>query len=162
MGVCGCGKSTVGELFVAGEGADFLDGDSLHPQGNIDKMAAGIPLSDEDREPWLRQIGARFAAASSDPLVIACSALKRSYRDLIRSAAPAVRFVHLHGTEELLQSRMAARPGHFMPPALLQSQLQTLQPLEADESGLVLDIVHAPQVLAEMASDWVHGRGTKA
>ena len=157
MGVSGCGKSTVGALLAAQESAGFLDGDSLHPQTNIDKMAAGIPLDDADREPWLREIGARFAAAGEQPLVIACSALKRSYRDLIRSAAPDVRFIHLHGTQELLQSRMTARPGHFMPPALLRSQLQTLQGLGPAESGVVLDIARSPEELAAQAGHWLHG-----
>lgn len=153
MGVSGCGKSTVGALLAAQENAVFLDGDSLHPQANIDKMAAGIPLDDDDRGPWLREIGARFAAADT-PLVIACSALKRSYRDLIRAAAPDVRFVHLHGSEELLMSRMAVRPGHFMPASLLRSQLQTLEPLEDDEPGVVLDIADPPETLAAQARRW--------
>lgn len=139
MGVAGCGKSTVGAALAEHFGADFLDGDSLHPQSNIDKMASGTPLNDEDRAPWLAEIGRRFPASDS-ALVIACSALKRSYRDIIRSADPSVVFVHLHGTRELLNARMNARPGHFMPASLLDSQLSTLEPLQADEAGLELDI----------------------
>ncbi|MGO4146880.1 gluconokinase, GntK/IdnK-type [Paenarthrobacter sp. YAF11_1] len=139
MGVAGCGKSTVGAALAERLGAGFLDGDSLHPQANIDKMAAGTPLNDDDRAPWLAEIGRRFPASNS-ALVIACSALKRSYRDIIRSADPSVVFVHLHGTRELLNARMSARPGHFMPASLLDSQLATLQPLEDDEAGIVVDI----------------------
>lgn len=140
MGVAGCGKSTIGAALAERLGAEFLDGDSLHPpQTNIDKMASGTPLNDDDRAPWLAEIGRRFPASNS-ALVIACSALKRSYRDIIRSADPSVVFVHLHGTRELLNARMTARPGHFMPPSLLESQLTTLEPLQDDEAGIVVDI----------------------
>ena len=139
MGVAGCGKSTIGAALAQRLGAEFLDGDSLHPPANIDKMAAGTPLNDDDRAPWLAEIGRRFPASNS-ALVIACSALKRSYRDIIRSADPSVVFVHLHGTRELLNARMTARPGHFMPASLLDSQLDTLEPLEDDEAGIVVDI----------------------
>lgn len=157
MGVSGCGKSTVGALLAASLGAEFLDGDSLHPPSNVEKMAAGIPLDDADRQPWLEEIGRRFAAASDMPLVIACSALKRSYRDLIGAGAADARFVHLHGTAELLAARMAARPGHFMPTSLLTSQLQTLEPLQADEAGVVLDIAETPIELAVQAGRWLAG-----
>ncbi|MDR6687445.1 beta-N-acetylhexosaminidase [Arthrobacter sp. 1088] len=139
MGVAGCGKSTVGAALAERLGAEFLDGDSLHPQSNIDKMASGTPLNDDDRAPWLAGIGRRFTASNS-ALVIACSALKRSYRDIIRSGDPSVVFVHLYGTRELLNERMNARPGHFMPASLLDSQLATLEPLQDDEAGIVLDI----------------------
>lgn len=139
MGVAGCGKSTVGAALAERLGAEFLDGDSLHPQANIGKMAAGTPLNDDDRAPWLAEIGRRFTA-SNVALVIACSALKRSYRDIIRSADRSVAFVHLHGTRELLTERMNSRPGHFMPASLLDSQLATLEPLQDDETGAVVDI----------------------
>jgi carbohydrate kinase (thermoresistant glucokinase family) len=139
MGVAGCGKSTVGAALAERLGAGFLDGDSLHPQANIDKMAAGTPLNDDDRAPWLAEIGRRFPASESS-LVIACSALKRSYRDIIRDADPSVVFVHLQGTRELLDARMKSRPGHFMPPSLLDSQLATLEILQNDEAGVVVDI----------------------
>lgn len=157
MGVSGCGKSTVGGLLARDLGARFLDGDSLHPHANVQKMAAGIPLDDDDREPWLQEIGMRFAAAGQESLVIACSALKRSYRDIIRSADPAVRFVHLHGSEEVLASRMAVRPGHFMPLSLLQSQLKTLELLGEAEAGVMLDIVNSPAELALEAQQWLEG-----
>lgn len=139
MGVTSCGKSTVGAAIAGRIGAEFVDGDSLHPQSNIDKMASGSPLNDGDRAPWLAEIGRRFSASDSG-LVIACSALKRAYRDIIRSGDPSVLFVHLHGTRELLASRMAARPGHFMPLSLLDSQLETLEELQADEAAVVVDI----------------------
>lgn len=155
MGVSGCGKSTVGALLAGALHTDFLDGDSLHPAANIDKMAAGIPLEDTDRRPWLEEIGRRFAASGDRPLVIACSSLKRSYRDIIRAGAPDARFVHLHGTAELLAARMTARPAHFMPPSLLESQLQTLEPLQADEAGIVLDIADPPLELAAKAERWL-------
>ncbi len=155
MGVSGCGKSTVGAHLAHALDAAFLDGDSLHPLANVEKMAAGIPLDDSDRQPWLEEIGRRFASAGDRPLVIACSALKRSYRDLIRAGAPDARFIHLHGNAELLGARMAARPGHFMPPSLLASQLQTLEPLQTDEAGIVLDIAETPVKLAMHAARWL-------
>lgn len=155
MGVAGCGKSTLGALLAGSIGAPFLDGDSLHPQRNIDKMAAGVPLSDEDRRPWLEEIGRLFAAAGPSSLVIACSALKEHYRRIIRGSSPDVLFVHLHGTEKLLASRMAVRPGHFMPVSLLRSQLQTLEPLTSDEIGVVLDVRNAPEELAQQTLTWL-------
>lgn len=157
MGVSGCGKTTVGQLLAARLGGEFLDGDALHPEANIAKMSAGTPLDDADREPWLREIGDRLGAAGAEgaTLVIGCSALKRSYRDLIRStAAPAV-FVHLHGSRMVLDGRMQARPGHFMPASLLDSQLATLQPLESDEAGRVFDIVETPTAIADASADWL-------
>jgi len=138
MGVAGCGKSTVGALLAADLRSGFLDADSLHPEANVAKMTAGIPLDDTDRAPWLAAVAAAFVGGES--LVVACSALKRAYRDLIRTGAPDVVFVHLVGTPALLAERIGARPGHFMPPALLDSQLATLEPLEGDEAGVVLDI----------------------
>ncbi|NQD87925.1 glycosyl hydrolase [Paenarthrobacter sp. CM16] len=156
MGVAGCGKSTVGAALAERIGAGFLDGDSLHPQANIDKMASGTPLNDDDRAPWLAEIGRRFPASNS-ALVIACSALKRSYRDIIRSADPTVVFVHLHGTRELLNARMTARPGHFMPASLLDSQLATLEPLEDDEAGIVVDIAQSVEEIVKEALAGLNG-----
>jgi len=149
MGVAGCGKSTVGALLAAALDAPFLDADSLHPAENVAKMAAGTPLDDADRAPWLAAVAARFAGDHS--LVIACSALRVAYRDLIRAGAPDVVFVHLHGTPELLAARIGARPGHFMPPAMLASQLATLEPLLAAESGFVLDVASGPRELVDAA-----------
>ncbi|UXM92208.1 gluconokinase [Paenarthrobacter sp. JL.01a] len=146
MGVAGCGKSTVGAALAERLGAEFLDGDALHPQSNIDKMAAGTPLNDGDRAPWLAEIGRRFPASDAS-LVIACSALKRAYRDIIRSGDPSVVFVHLHGPREVLNERMNSRPGHFMPATLLDSQLATLEPLQEDEAGTAADITSPVEVI---------------
>ena len=149
MGVSGCGKTTIGDLVARELGVQFLDGDSLHPVENVAKMAAGTPLTDADRWPWLAAVGSELAAAKGG-LVLACSALRRSYRDAIRAQAPDTVFLHLHGSKEILRARTEGRSGHFMPPALLESQLATLEALEADEAGVVVDIA-APveQVVAE-------------
>ena len=150
MGVSGCGKTTIGDLVARELGVPFLDGDSLHPVENVAKMAAGTPLTDEDRWPWLTTVGTELANAGNGGLVLACSALRRSYRHAIRQQAPDTIFLHLHGTKEVLSQRLEGRSGHFMPPALLESQLATLEPLAADEAGVVVDIA-APvqQVVAE-------------
>lgn len=140
MGVSGCGKTTIGDLVARGLGVPFLDADSLHPVENVAKMASGTPLTDEDRWPWLATVGLELAAAGSGGLVLACSALRRSYRDAIRAKAPDTVFLHLHGSKEVLGSRIEGRSGHFMPATLLASQLATLEPLEADEAGVVVDI----------------------
>ncbi|WP_396134269.1 gluconokinase, GntK/IdnK-type [Arthrobacter oryzae] len=140
MGVSGCGKTTIGDLVARELGVPFLDGDALHPVENVAKMAAGTPLTDEDRWPWLATVGSELANAGNGGLVLACSALRRSYRDAIREQAPDTVFLHLHGSKEVLTARTEGRSGHFMPPALLESQLATLEPLAADEAGIVVDI----------------------
>lgn len=140
MGVSGCGKTTIGDLVARELGVPFLDGDSLHPVENVAKMAAGTPLTDEDRWPWLATVGSELAAAGDGGLVLACSALRRSYRDAIRAQAPDTIFLHLNGSREVLKARTEGRTGHFMPPALLDSQLATLEPLQEDERGVVVDI----------------------
>ncbi len=147
MGVSGSGKSTIGAALAERLGLPFVDGDALHPMTNVERMAAGIPLTDEDRWPWLRKVGRRLAEGD---VVVACSALKRSYREAIMSEAPTARFIHLTGSHELLDERMQHRPGHFMPASLLESQLAALEPLAADEpgvavenSGPVMDVVEA-------------------
>lgn len=137
MGVSGCGKSTVGQLLAQKLSARFIDGDDLHPESNKAKMAAGNPLNDDDRWPWLALVGQALAEGQT---VVACSALKRVYRERILSAAPQTKFVHLSGSREVLEQRLGARSGHFMPASLLDSQLATLEPLAADEPGLVVDI----------------------
>ena len=139
MGVSGCGKSTVGLHVAQACGARFVDGDDLHPVTNIDKMSQGVPLDDADRMPWLARIG-DVLAAETGPMVIACSALKTAYRDLIRAKAGPVNFVHLQGALDVLERRMQARAGHFMPPELLNSQLAELELLGVDEDGIVIDI----------------------
>jgi len=140
MGVSAAGKSTVGTALALTLGVPFVDADDLHSDANRAKMAAGIPLTDDDRWPWLDAVGARLRDERDSGLVVACSALRRAYRDRIREAAPGVVFVHLTGTPELLAARAGARTDHFMPPALLESQLATLEPLEDDEAGLVADV----------------------
>jgi len=139
MGVSGCGKTTIGALVAHELGLPFTDGDSLHPVENIAKMAAGTPLNDDDRRPWLETVG-RELAGSVGGLVVACSALKRTYRDSIRAQAPDAVFLHLDGSREVLGARLEGRSGHFMPAALLDSQLATLEPLGADEASVVIDI----------------------
>lgn len=139
MGVSGAGKSTVGLALADLLAVRFVDADSLHPAANVAKMAAGTPLTDADRWPWLDLVGQALADAADTGLVVACSALKRSYRDAIRAAAPGVRFVHLVVPRGVLGDRVANRPGHFMPATLVDSQLETLEPLAADEAGVVVD-----------------------
>ena len=147
MGVSGCGKSTVGRLLAAALGARYVEGDELHPPQNVARMAAGIPLTDADRHGWLQELGRRLGGADVGPqgIVVSCSALKRSYRDVLRAAAPGLRLVHLHGPRELLQQRLAGRSGHYMPASLLQSQLDTLEPPGEDERAITLDIATPPE-----------------
>ena len=145
MGVSGCGKSLMGAGFAQAQGLRFVDGDDLHPAANIAKMRRGAPLTDADRAPWLAQVGAVLA---SDGTVVACSALKRAYRDQIRQAAGgAVTFLYLRGSPAVLLARMQARPGHFMPPALLDSQLATLEEPSSDEAFIVADIDQSPEAI---------------
>ncbi|WP_257318359.1 gluconokinase [Shinella pollutisoli] len=140
MGVAGCGKSAVGAALAARLGAAYLDGDDLHPPANIEKMRRGEPLSDDDRRPWLTLVGERLAKPHGI-LILGCSALKRRYRDHIRKTAGApVVFVHLSGTRDLIAARMAARAGHFMPPSLIDSQFDALEPPAADENAMTVDI----------------------
>lgn len=151
MGVSGSGKSTVGELLARRLAVPFVDADDLHPEANIRKMASGQPLDDDDRWPWLALVGQELSA--SDGMVVACSALKRSYRDAIRAHAPATQFVHLTGSRALLKSRLSGREGHFMPASLLDSQLDTLEPLGADEPGLTIDVdASAAELVAAIAA----------
>lgn len=137
MGVSGSGKSTVGIALATRLGVPFVDGDDLHPPANVAKMASGTPLEDADRWPWLALVGAALAEAPAG-LVVACSALKRSYRDAIRAVAHDVRFVYLRVDRDELEQRMAHRPGHFMPVALLDSQLATLEEPADDENAIVV------------------------
>lgn len=139
MGISGSGKSTVGRALADRLSVPFADADDLHPPSNIAKMSAGHPLDDADRWPWLAVVG-QWVAGHPDGCVMSCSALKRAYRDRIRAAAPASWFLHLDGAPETIAARQAARPDHFMPPELVASQLATLEPLAADESGLVVDV----------------------
>jgi gluconokinase len=164
MGVSGCGKSEVGSRLAARLGVDHFEGDNDHPAANIAKMAAGIPLDDNDRQGWLLLLQARIrnAAAAGRGLVLSCSALKRRYRDLLRAGDPDLVFVHLHGDRELIASRMRARPGHFMPVKLLDSQFADLEPLGADERGIQLDIKAAPDELVEQAVRYFSSQNQEA
>jgi gluconokinase len=146
MGVCGCGKSTVGTGLAQALGVSYIEGDKFHPAENVEKMSAGVPLTDDDRAGWLNALADQIRNASDHGvgLVVSCSALKRRYRDLLRQADPALRFAHLHGPRDLIAARLAARTDHYMPPALLDSQLRDLEPLQADEAGLLLDIGQPP------------------
>ena len=151
MGVCGCGKTTAGAALAARLGVPFLEGDAYHPAANVEKMSAGIALDDGDRSGWLATLKSEIAAAKArgEGLVLACSALKRRYRDLLREADPDLRFVHLDGAPALIAQRMLARTAHFMPTSLLDSQLRDLEPLDPDERGLRVDIVKGPADLAQ-------------
>lgn len=155
MGVAGCGKSSVAEEMLTRLGPGWLlaEGDDFHPLANIDKMSSGTPLTDEDRWPWLDLIAEWTAAKdlAGHSTIVTCSALRRVYRDRLRVTPGRTVFVHLHGSEELLASRLGSRAGHFMPPTLLPSQLATLEPLEPDEDGVVIDIAADLATIADQA-----------
>jgi gluconokinase len=150
MGVAGCGKSTVAEGLAERLGWPMVEGDDLHSAENKAKMSAGTPLTDADRMPWLRAIRDWIDQAPGH-VIVTCSALRRSYRDLLRTANGRVRFVHLTGTRAVLGSRIGARTGHFMPPSMLISQLETLEPLDPDEDGVVVDIDASAEEIVDRA-----------
>jgi gluconokinase len=154
MGVSGCGKTSVAEGLAAALGAAFIEGDSLHPAANVEKMSRGIPLSDADRWPWLDTIGGAMAAALGEGrgVVVSCSALKRVYRDRLRQAAGgSLAFVFLKGSRDLLMVRMAARRNHFMPVSLLDSQLATLEDPSGEEGVVTVDIDRSIESIVEVA-----------
>ncbi len=153
MGVSGSGKSTIGAALATELGVPFIDGDSLHPAANVAKMSAGVALTDSDRWPWLAAVGRRLHDARESGLVVACSALRRSYRDAIASQAPGAFFLLLDGPRDVLLRYLGRRRGHFMPVSLLDSQLATLEPLEPDESGTTVDIDAPIPVVLERALD---------
>lgn len=151
MGVSGTGKTTVAKGLAEQMDAVFAEGDDFHPPANVAKMSAGTPLTDDDRWPWLRDLATwtREQAEQARSTVVTCSALRRVYRDVLRTGAADTFFVHLDAPEQVLLERMAARQ-HYMPATLLRSQLNTLEPLAADENGTTLDSTRAPvAVVAE-------------
>lgn len=152
MGVAGCGKSTVAEAIHERLRYVYAEGDDFHPQANIDKMSAGIPLTDEDRWPWLKVINTWMVAreALDENTVVSSSALKRSYREVLAQNVPTF-FVHLTGSQELIQQRLNERKGHFMPPALLPSQFAILEPLQPDENGVEVSIEGSVEEMVERA-----------
>ena len=151
MGVAGSGKSSVMDALVARLGWPALEGDALHPPANVAKMAAGVPLTDADRAPWLAAIGDWISKreAERQSSLLTCSALRRSYRDVLRRGHPSVWFVHLAAPRDVLEARIRGRSGHFMPASMLDSQLATLAPLEADEPGTTIHATAPPDVLAD-------------
>jgi len=155
MGVSGCGKTTIAQVLAERLHWAFEEGDALHPQANVDKMAAGHPLDDADRAPWLAKVAdwvdARLDVGECG--VITCSALKRAYRDLIDRRGQGVEFVYLHGSRELIASRLNTRHGHFMPPSLLDSQFATLQEPAADEPAIRVEIGASPEIIADHIID---------
>jgi gluconokinase len=157
MGVSGSGKSTVAALIARRTGCALAEGDDFHPAAHIARMAAGCPLDDTLRAPWLAAIAGWLAerARRGECAVVSCSALTRAYRDVLRGAGPDVRFVHLAGPRELIEQRLAARRGHFMPRELLASQYATLEPLAPDEPGLTVDLAGTPGKTPEQIVDEV-------
>jgi gluconokinase len=147
MGVSGAGKTTVGRLLAEALGAEFAEGDAYHPPANIEKMRRGIPLEDADRWPWLQTLAAQIDRwlAAGQTVVLACSALKQSYRDVLAQARPGVRFVHLEGDKALIRRRLDARRGHYMPATLLDSQIAALEP---PVDAITVDIAGAPEAIA--------------
>ena len=152
MGVSGSGKTTVGRLIAQKLEMPFVDGDDLHSPANKQKMADGIPLQDADRMSWLNAIA---EVLRGPPTVLACSALKRKYRDILRDAAPNLRLVYLCGSKTLLAQRLAARSHEFMPPTMLESQLQTLEAPQADENALMLSIESPPGQIMKSVANWI-------
>jgi gluconokinase len=147
MGVSGSGKSVIGAALARALDIEFVEGDEYHPPENVERMSRGIALTDEDRAGWLRALAARIREAkdAGTGLVVTCSALKRSYRDILRAEAPGLRFVFLQGQRTLIGERLAGRRGHFMPPSLLESQFATLEEPSLDESAWVCDVRQSPE-----------------
>jgi gluconokinase len=151
MGVSGSGKSTIAKILADRTGSVFLDADDLHTPDNISRMTAGTALGDELRLPWLHSVGKviREQIDEGNQVVVACSALKQSYRDLLRSYSPDLYFIFLDGSREVIQSRVEARNHRFMPMSLLDSQFESLEPLTSEESGISVDIVETPKAIVE-------------
>jgi gluconokinase len=164
MGVAGAGKSAVGSALADALGAAFVEGDAYHPASNVQRMAAGIPLTDADRLPWLQALAARLRDADETGagLVMACSALKRSYRDVLRAGGTNVTFIYLHGDRELLAARLAQRQEHFMPASLLESQLAALEPPAPDEGAWAYNVRFAPNEIVAAVLERIAAKKTKA
>ncbi|HEY1952287.1 MAG TPA: gluconokinase [Gemmatimonadaceae bacterium] len=152
MGVAGSGKTVIGAALARGLGVEFVDGDDFHSTQNVERMAAGIPLTDADRSEWLEGLAGRIRQArdAGNGLVLACSALKRAYRNILRLAAPDLQFVFLDGASELIAERLSKRTGHYMPASLLDSQLATLERPSADEGVVIADISRSPREIVEI------------
>lgn len=157
MGVSGCGKSTVGRALADALGSPYLEGDTFHSPQNVARMAAGVALTDDDRQDWLLTLAGQLGAAQrqGQGIVLSCSALKRGYRDVLRSQSPDLRFVHLTGSPELLAQRLATRQHAYMPASLLSSQLAALEPPGDDEIALALDIARSSDALVQAAREWL-------
>ena len=163
MGVSGSGKTTIAHALARRLGLEMIEGDDLHPPANVEKMRAGIPLTDEDRRPWLEHLAAVLADRHSrrQGTVLACSALKRAYRDTLRSGIPPEEsfVIELDADRDTLRERMASRTGHFMPLDLLDSQLRTLEHLQPDERGVIVDTGHSPAVVLAAAGEALRAAG---
>lgn len=153
MGVTGCGKSTVGAALAEKLDIAFIDSDDLHSKSNKKKMRSGTPLNDSDRQPWLQAVSDTLQ--SHEKIVVACSALKKSYRDKILAGAPTTQFIHLVGAKELISARLSERSHEFMPIELLDSQFQTLEPLEQSERGKVIEISQPIEEIVEEIAAWL-------
>ncbi|HJS87551.1 MAG TPA: gluconokinase [Acetobacteraceae bacterium] len=160
MGVSGSGKTTIARGVADRLGWDMLEGDAFHPPSNVEKMSHGIPLDDADRMPWLRAIAQAIdtALAASRCTVVACSALKRSYRDILIGPRKNVALVYLQGSRALLEERMRRRAGHFMPPSLLDSQLATLEEPTPDEAPITVSVAPPPERIVDAVIEALRGR----
>lgn len=154
MGVAGCGKTSLGAALAQRLGVRFVEGDTLHPAANVEKMRNGTPLTDGDRWPWLDRVAAELGA--DDAVIVSCSALRRAYRDRLRTGD--VRFVHLAGSRDVMAERMVRRSAHYMPVSLLDSQFATLEPPGADEAALTLDVTMPLEVMVERVISYLTGQ----
>jgi gluconokinase len=163
MGVAGCGKSCVGAAIAARSGGRLIEGDAFHPPANIQKMSAGIPLDDDDRAGWLVRLGQELQAViqAGERPILTCSALKRGYRETLRQAVPGLRFVFLELTPAEAEKRVLARPGHFMPASLIESQFAALQAPHGEPLTLALDATDAIDALAEQVDHWLKPCGDR-
>lgn len=158
MGICGCGKTTAAQVVQQYLNCDYAEGDDFHSQANRDKMAAGTPLNDDDRQPWLESLRdwmSHQAQQGAEYSVLTCSALKKTYRDILRLAQGEVYFIHLSPPVELNRERMAARQGHYMKASMVDSQLATLEALQSDEQGVVINSAGSPQEVAQDIQNWL-------